>query len=154
MASSRLLTGTISTVNSVFTEATYYTKSVGAALLAAFAAYLINRVGQKPLGSLGHSLLYPVIEELLKSVLALLFQASILLAHTVFGIVEAIVDARRSKRPSLAAVLAVATHILFGAITVLGWHYFNIYAGISASVLLHMLWNSFIYDLVNLQRKD
>ena len=141
-------------MNSHLTEATYYIKSVGVALLAAFAAYVINRVGQKILGHMANPLFSPIIEEMLKTLLALLFVASLLLVHTAFGIVEAITDARHSRRPSITAGLAVATHVLFGAVTVLGWRYFSIYAGVSASVLLHMLWNSFVYDLVNLQRKD
>jgi len=141
-------------VNSHITEATYYTKSVGIALLATFAAYVINKVSHNSKTRVVNSLFSPVIEELLKTLLAQLFAASILLVHTAFGIVEAIIDARRSKRPSATAGLAVATHIMFGVVTVLGWRYFSICAGISASVLLHMLWNSFIYDLVNLQRKD
>ena len=141
-------------MNSQLAEATYYTKSVGVALLAAFLAYVINRASHKPVGRLTGSLFTPIIEELLKTLLAQLFASSILLVHTGFGIVEAMTDRVHSKRPTMAAGLAVTTHTLFGAVTVLGWNYYNIYVGISASVLLHMLWNSFVYDLVNLQRKD
>ena len=106
------------------------------------------------MGRVANSLFSPVIEELLKTLLSQLFAASILLVHTTFGIVEAITDARHSERPNTVAALAVITHFMFGAVTVLGWRYFSIYAGISASLLLHMLWNSFVHDLVNLQRKD
>ncbi|MDP3487097.1 MAG: hypothetical protein Q8S19_04090 [Bacillota bacterium] len=141
-------------MNSHLTEATYYIKTVGVALLAASVAYVANRLGQKTLGRVAKALFSPFVEEMLKTLLALLFAASVLLVHTAFGIVEAITDVRHSRRPITTAALAVATHILFGAVTVLGRRYFSIYAGISASVLLHMLWNSYVYDLVNLQRKD
>ena len=106
------------------------------------------------MGGVANSLLSPITEELTKTLFAHFFAASALAVHTVFGVLEALTDARHSKRPVAAAVLAVVTHMVFGTVTVLVWRYFNILAGISASALLHMLWNSFVYDLVNSQRKD
>jgi len=138
-------------VNSLPIQATYYTKSVAVAVLAVVISFLINRAGQKYIGTVTNSVVSPVVEETLKTSFSIIVGASVLATHLGFGLLEAAIEGGRSR---LAALLAVLTHVIFGAVTVVLGRYLGIYAGISASVLLHMLWNSYIYDLVSLQRKE
>lgn len=119
--------------------------------MATLLSYGANKLTTKFMGRAAISLLSPCVEEVLKTGSAVVFSVSVLTVHTVFGVFEALAEIKRSKK---AAILAVITHIAFGTVTVTLLPLIGVLGGVAASVLLHMLWNSYIYDLVNLQRKD
>lgn len=139
---------TIEEVNSLFEVASYYTISVSAGLLACALAYAANRVARR-MGRVSDALVVPLIEELLKSSIALLLGASIPLTHLVFGLVEGASELRRAQRGKTAALLGVASHLSFGLITVvLNQAFGTMIAGVAGAVLVHMVWNAYVYDLV------
>lgn len=107
---------------------------------------------RKSAGQITDSLLSPVFEEGLKTFLALSFSASITIVHLAFGVFEALLDYQHGNAPKVAALLAILTHGIFGLVTVGVWQLANnIYGAVSASILIHMLWNTFVHDLVNSQ---
>jgi hypothetical protein len=115
--------------------------------LAAFFAYMINRVMVSVSGDGAIKLLVPIVEEGLKTGLALAFTVSLPIVHMSFGIYEAIYDilanpgVGRSKR-WLAAVLAFSGHSIFGWLT---WVFLDLgLASVFAIVLVgivHGCWN-------------
>ncbi len=115
-----------------------------AAGLAALFAISINRAAVRGWGRPAIVLMVPLIEEGLKTGLGLAAGASLLGAHLLFGVFEAIydgaIDPRRQVSLALSSILG---HLLFGGITVLSlWLSGSPYLSIGAAVLAHCGWNA------------
>lgn len=88
-----------------------------AGLAAAAVAYTINRFVLRRLGGRAIWLAIPVLEEMVKTGLALMAGAAVVSTHAIFGAVEAVYEVS-GRRPSVtAAGLAVITHLLLGLLT-------------------------------------
>lgn len=148
MAPMSLLIGITDEVNSLFKGASYYTISAASGILAAAAAYVANMLARR-LSKVADALVVPLVEELLKSALALLLGASIPLTHLVFGLVEGASELRHVKRGKIAALLGAVSHLSFGLITAAVYRLSgSAPAGVAGAVLAHMVWNAYVYDLV------
>lgn len=113
----------------------------GAAVLAwLFNPRLLERTGQW-----GVMFAAPLLEEILKTGLALLLGASFWVSHLVFGVIEGIYDLKVSRFGLAAAACSVAGHLLFGlAATVLGKKVPGVIAPVAGGTVLHWLWNVFV----------
>lgn len=92
----------------------------------------------------------PVVEEISKTGLALLFGGNILFSHVVFGMVEALNDIikNRGMLSYTAGVTSFISHAVFGIITVYaGSFFFGPISGIATAIAAHMLWNRIIIIL-------
>ncbi|SCX78625.1 hypothetical protein [Alkaliphilus peptidifermentans] len=116
-------------------------------IFSAINAYLWNKWILKQLGNKGLVLLVPFIEEVSKTLIALMLRASILGAHCVFGVIEGIYDIKTSSKSigKLAALASIVSHSFFG------WVTYAVYSKtgfISVSILiawvLHSSWNWYI----------
>jgi hypothetical protein len=124
-----------------------------ALLLASTAAYLINRLVFERLGTWSLVTVVPLVEELLKTGLAVLLQASLWWVHVGFGALEASLDIRQRPRPApmvgyLAAWCSVIGHGAFGAVTMWGWSSTGSWLwGYALGSGLHLLWNVWVVRL-------
>jgi len=137
-----------------------------AALAAAAGAYAGNRIFRGRLGPRAIVLIAPGFEEALKTGLALLLGAPVLVSHVSFGLLEAVYDLtagrdRRGSRRVAAALSGLGGHTLFGALTVavagtltgagsLGapaW-----VAGSAVAYLVHVGWNALVMGRVRTTR--
>ncbi|HBT47454.1 MAG TPA: hypothetical protein DEA73_06200 [Peptococcaceae bacterium] len=88
----------------------------------------------------------PLLEEALKTGLALAWGAPLLLVHAVFGLVEAVWELTRARGG--AALAAVAGHSLFGAAAAALWEGTGRAAlAWGGGFLLHFLWNAALWRL-------
>jgi hypothetical protein len=138
-----------------------------AALAAAAGAYAGNRLFRGLLGQRAVILIAPGLEEALKTGLALLLGAPVLVAHVSFGLLEALYDLttgrdRRGSRRAAAALSGLGGHTLFGALTVAvagtltgavsvipqpDW-----LAGSAVAYLAHVGWNALVMGRVKTNR--
>lgn len=118
------------------------------ACLTAACSYVLNRALLKALGTQVIITISPVIEEMLKTLLPFYLDANILTTHVVFGVIEAVYDMVQSQEHGItAAVLSVAGHGLFGALTVYAMQTAGIYIGLASGIIAHLLWNSLMIRL-------
>lgn len=115
--------------------------------LAALIAYAMNRLIVSVFGDGAVRLLVPIVEEGLKTGLALTFAVSLPIVHMSFGIYEAIYDVLANRgvgrsRRWLAALLAFLGHSIFGWLT---WFFLELgLVSVFAIVLVgtvHACWN-------------
>lgn len=119
---------------------------LAAALLAAGAAFLINRGGIRKFGIAEVVWIGPVIEELGKTGIAMILGASIVPAHAFFGVLEAIWDlwAGTANRYT-AAFISIFGHSVFGYVTMWGYAYFSSWwGGVITGIAAHVFWNSYV----------
>lgn len=112
-------------------------------LAAAGIAWLINgwamtRYRQRAVVFIG-----PVVEELLKTGLALQFGAPILLSHLVFGLAEAGWEVVNYRRGPAAALFAISSHGIYGWITAT-LVAVSVPLALLLSSALHMGWNYWV----------
>lgn len=119
---------------------------IGAGLLAAILAYIVNRLGIRLTGMAGIIFFVPLVEEMAKTFSAYYLGASIILTHLVFGLVEAVYDLATSPKKGLTAgIVSVLGHSLFGGATSLAYFYSdNILIGLIAGLTIHVLWNGVV----------
>ncbi|WP_408955225.1 hypothetical protein [Natroniella sp. ANB-PHB2] len=84
------------------------------AMLVALLAFIINRQLVIKLGNQTILYLIPLVEEVLKSGGFYLLGGNLILIHLGFGIIEGLFDYLDS---TLAAILAIVSHLLFGYLT-------------------------------------
>ncbi|MGE5576171.1 MAG: hypothetical protein ACM3TT_03115 [Syntrophothermus sp.] len=124
--------------------------SLIAAVVAAAAALLINRLALRFWGTGVIVWLVPAVEEVTKTTVALIWHAPLLITHILFGAVEAVYDMATSPETGMVAgLLSVFGHALFGYTVVLGLRWFDsIFIGAAAGILLHILWNGVVMKFV------
>ena len=116
-----------------------------AGLTAAALAYLINRYLVNRFGPYTIVFITPILEEGLKTGLALAVHAAILPVHIVFGLIEGIYDLKTSRVGTLAGLLGVFWHITFGLITIFVTKAMgHVVFGLIAAMFVHYLGNSIV----------
>lgn len=116
-------------------------------LAAAILSYIINTKALKLLGPKAIIYVAPIIEESLKTGLAVIFGGSIIVAHMTFGIVEAIYDFFNNRGSSafFAGMAGALSHTLFGVITILSFRCSgSIITAMIFAIAVHMLWNRLV----------
>jgi hypothetical protein len=123
-------------------------------LLAATLAWVINnfivvRLGKVPIFSL-----IPMVEEGLKTGLALFFRGSIFYTHLTFGLAEAILDVLRPGRSQVpAGIMGIISHGIYGWITTRVYAFTgNLWMAWAMSIVLHGLWNAGVIFLAPAKR--
>ena len=113
--------------------------------LMAGLSFLLNKLLLKYIGIKVVISYSPVVEELTKTLCSYYLAADILVTHIVFGALEACYDwfnEQNGKRGTIAALLSIVGHTLFGGITVLIFNLSgSIYIGIVAAIVVHVIWN-------------
>ncbi|GAW91663.1 hypothetical protein [Calderihabitans maritimus] len=122
-----------------------------AGLLAAVLGWAANNALFQLQGKKAVEIFIPVIEETLKSSIAWLLGASLVLTHAVFGAVEALYDLHAGRTGNrVAAVGSFLAHVLFGAITWMAKEKTGyLLVGIFAAVFVHLLWNGGVFRLTS-----
>ncbi|MDT8902804.1 hypothetical protein [Anaeroselena agilis] len=113
------------------------------AVLMAALSFLLNRAALRIAGLQAVISWGPVIEEAAKTAPAFYLGADVLLTHVLFGVIEAGYDWRSGGGDGpAAALLSVAGHSLFGALTV-GVIYLtgSLAAALALAVVAHVAWN-------------
>jgi len=119
-----------------------------AGLFASLMAWILNRYVFVNIGQKGVVFFGPMTEEFLKTSLALIFSTSIIFTHITFGLVEAIVDYKNTRKSS-GAMVSLASHAFLGIITyVLFILLGSIYIALLIAIIVHMTWNKFVMDIV------
>ncbi|MDN5332514.1 MAG: hypothetical protein PWP45_1739 [Tepidanaerobacteraceae bacterium] len=120
---------------------------ITAGFLSAFFALTINtklaKYSKKGAVTFGA----PVVEEILKTAVAVILGGNIVLSHLGFGAVEALCDAvkKGNAKAMLAGLTAILSHTILGLVTV--WTsgvLKNLPAGIFVSCILHISWNRWV----------
>ncbi|KKM10936.1 hypothetical protein SY88_11060 [Clostridiales bacterium PH28_bin88] len=121
-------------------------RTILAGLLAAGVAWAVNRWLVGTWGNRVITGLVPLVEEVVKTGLAVGMGVNILPVHTVFGAVELVSDFASPRPPAKsipAGALALAGHLLFGYLTAAGytatgrWWW-----GLVAGIAVHLTWNT------------
>ncbi|MDD2400886.1 MAG: hypothetical protein PHI90_05830 [Clostridia bacterium] len=120
-----------------------------AGIFAASLAWVVNRLAIKYFGEYSIIWVIPLLEETIKTGVALLSGTSLVLTHGIFGCIEAIHDYYFSRKWGLVAgVSSVVSHLLYGWLTI--WIYDNILSWVASVVLvgsLHTFWNFIMIKL-------
>ncbi len=86
-----------------------------AGILAATVAWQFNKIIVKYWGEWGTVWITPVLEEISKTVGAVLLNTDIILTQGLFGAIEALYDLKTSRRKGIsAAVASLLGHTVFG----------------------------------------
>ncbi|MBO8138094.1 MAG: hypothetical protein H0Z40_08155 [Desulfotomaculum sp.] len=86
----------------------------------------------------------PAVEEVLKSGLPVLLDASIFLTHASFGFVEAVWEFKTYGSTKLAPLGAAFSHIFLGFAAQVIFNNLGILPAVAAASGIHILWNFFI----------
>lgn len=115
-------------------------------IISAVLAWVLNKKILHYWGDKGTVWVTPVVEEMLKTVAALVLGADIILTHGVFGTIEAVYDVNTApKRGVSAALVSFWGHLMFGAAANIGYLlYGHVGSAILAGAILHLAWNVFI----------
>ncbi len=126
-----------------------------AGILAAAVSWMGNRAALKIMGTKVIVVLAPFIEELAKSSAAVLTGSSMILTHTMFGLIEGLYDAWDSGWPGVGAGLAsLLGHVFYGVVTYLVWQRLGVFwAAVLAGYVVHMLWNIAVMKFVVKKRR-
>ncbi|MDI6600706.1 MAG: hypothetical protein QME46_02860 [Thermoanaerobacteraceae bacterium] len=111
-------------------------------LAASIIAYFLNTCLVRRFGGRFIYTVSTVVEEILKSGLAILLGGDIILSHGIFGVAEALNDyiALPDKINARAAIVGAASHLLFGAVTALAMGYRPGLA-VSCAIIIHSIYN-------------
>jgi hypothetical protein len=91
----------------------------------------------------------PLVEELLKTILAILFGASIALSHAVFGIVEAVLDYKNTK-DKITSMVSFISHTFLGTVTKILYDNTGfLLPAILTAYLIHLIWNKLVMIIIN-----
>ncbi|GAV22793.1 hypothetical protein [Carboxydothermus pertinax] len=113
-------------------------------LLAVVLAYFLNKLLLKLSSPVTVTLMAPWIEEPLKTLLPVLGNGNLIIAHMVFGFAEGLYDLFTAKKNFLAFVLSLITHTVFGLITLFFITKLSVFYGIIIAALGHTLYNLII----------
>ncbi len=114
-----------------------------AGVLAAGAAYVVNLVASRFVGRYSVVFVAPLVEEFLKTYLAVFLRGDIVLSHTAFGVAEGVWDYFNAgkKANARSAALSVITHGLLGYGTFKACAYVDIIYAVALAALMHSVWN-------------
>lgn len=116
---------------------------VSAGLIAAAFSFFFNRFLCRVYGESVLLGPVPLVEEVAKTMAALLLSADLIRVHLVFGAVEAVWDWHGEAKGITPAFSALVAHGVFGIITVVAIRYTATPGiGIIAALLAHAAWNA------------
>ncbi|MGI6553901.1 MAG: hypothetical protein ACOX2P_00465 [Bacillota bacterium] len=121
--------------------------SLAAGVLAAAAAYLINRLIIGQAGNKGIVTFIPIVEEAVKSLSAVALGAPLVNTHAVFGAIEAGYEilGAKSIKGVVGGLSSFVTHGFWGLITVGIYRVTgSLLLGIGAAAVVHSIWNRVI----------
>ena len=121
-----------------------------AGIIAALLSYILNKLVLKKIGNIGIIIVVPLIEEINKTIPAIILNTNIIGTHLVFGIIEGVYDIINSSENvgKWAALVSIISHGIFGAATYLTVKMgYSVYLGIALAWLLHSGWNWYITSL-------
>lgn len=106
--------------------------------------HLVNKNGESAI-----IWLIPFGEEIIKTGVSVLLNASVPAVHVVFGFIEALHDFIVSPVwRTQAAILSILIHWAFGQITLKLFHYTNVWVvSVIFTGMLHVLWNFLIIKI-------
>lgn len=116
-------------------------------IVSALIAYVFNRILIKWQKENSIVFIIPLVEEVSKTIIAILIGGSIIGVHVIFGIIEAIYDLLHTKNKNaapIAAILSIISHSIFGIIS----YYIYLWTGwlvlaIIIATIIHSTWNYF-----------
>jgi hypothetical protein len=118
---------------------------IAAAIIAAAAAWLLNRLAVDYLGDRSIAWVVPLVEEGCKTGAALWLGAPLLLTHGAFGMVEAWLDIQ-GHHNYRAGWISLAGHLFYGWLTAWAWTVTGHWGwGLLSAVLVHTGWNTLIW---------
>jgi len=117
-------------------------RTILTAVIAAIAAYGINTFIISKLGLAVLIDLVPMVEESLKTGLAVFNNVNILIVHFLFGLIEGISDFKAGERN--AALLSLGSHFLFGFMAWLLWLTLGLGWAVFGCSILHMTYNRWV----------
>lgn len=112
-------------------------------LAAALLSWLINGRVVTAYGDNGVAFVGPAVEEGLKTGLAILFGAPLLVAHMVFGLIEAGWELYTYRRIP-AGLIAFFSHGIYGWVTKIVADHGGLILGLLAGYGVHVLWNYWV----------
>lgn len=119
---------------------------------AGLASLLLNRIALHLGGEAVIVYGVPIIEEIIKVSMALLFKASLIATYLLFGVIEGLYDLFNDGKTTgwKAASVSILGHTLFGYVLVNIWKESgSLLIGIGAAIFLHMLWNALVIKAVS-----
>jgi len=128
----------------------FVTAAIISGLSAALISYHLNAKALKTFGKRAISYGAPIVEELLKTGLAVLLGGDIMASHVTFGTAEAFYDLSKNRGASsvYACIAGFFSHALFGVITVyVAKVTSQVLCGIAVSAAVHMLWNYAVMEI-------
>lgn len=118
------------------------------ACLGAAGSFLLNKALLRLFGVQVIITLSPVLEEAAKTLSAFFLGADLLVTHLTFGLIEAVYDWSQSEgKAMLAALLSILGHGLFGVITLTVSLATDMYVGLAAGMVAHLVWNAAVLRL-------
>lgn len=113
--------------------------------LMAGLSFLVNKLLLRFIGNQSIVTYSPIFEEMAKTLFSYYLNADILVTHIIFGSLEASYDwftNSSSERGSLAALLSIVGHTLFGLVTVAFLSVsHSILGALFLGVCVHLIWN-------------
>jgi hypothetical protein len=136
-------------------------EAILAGLIAAVISWIANGQIAVRTGAKGIVCLVPAVEEVSKTLMAVLFNSSIFMSHAVFGTVEAVYDTLVTKKTGVwAGLISYFGHMLFGLITLALFQVTGqLMVGVFGGYLVHLAWNWLVYkpepaSAINRRRRD
>lgn len=125
-----------------------------AGIIAAVAAWQINKIIIKYWGDRGTIWITPGVEELLKTGASLILGADLIFTHGFFGFIEAVYDLKTSRKKGRSAALAsLLGHLAFGTAANAGLVFYqSVWAAIIYGTMGHMAWNVLVSLMVKRKR--
>lgn len=126
-----------------------------AGIIAAAAAWQLNKIIVRHWGNWGTIWITPAVEEVLKTAGAFYLGADLILTHGLFGAIEAAYDLKTSRRRGFSAALAsLLGHLAFGAAANAGLIFYqSLWAAFLYGTMGHLAWNVLVSLLVNRKRR-
>lgn len=126
-----------------------------AGLFAAGVAWVMNRWVVKYFGESAVIWIIPWLEEIIKTGVAVLSGASLILTHGVFGLLEAVHDYVASPRWGiLAGLISIISHWFYGLVTLFLYQRTSLWLGSALSAaVLHVGWNYMMVRLFSLLQR-
>ncbi|ATW26987.1 hypothetical protein [Candidatus Formimonas warabiya] len=125
-----------------------------AGILAAVAAWQLNKIIVRFWGEWGTIWITPAVEETVKTTGAFVLGADLILTHGFFGAIEALYDLKTSRRRGFSAALAsLLGHLVFGMAAQGAWTvYGSLFAAVAFGTMGHLAWNVLISMLTKRKR--
>lgn len=125
-----------------------------AGILAAAAAWQVNKIIVRYWGDGGTIWITPGVEEVLKTGGAFILGADVILTHGLFGAIEAVYDLKTARRKGPSAALAsLLGHLVFGAAANAGFVFYqSLWAALIYGTMGHLAWNILVSLLAKKKR--